>query len=126
MSGSPGWYRLGRPSSASPAITPAAVIPYKRIFEIYILGLIIRFDRYGRSWKTWPFDRRKTIEKAFSFREEVFTDCGLLIYNDNQEVFSGGSGCACCATVTYGFAKPVSSWGMEPNFGRSNWRFTTN
>ena len=31
-----------------------------------------------------------------------FTDCGLLIYSEKQPVFSGGSGCGCCATVTYG------------------------
>jgi stage V sporulation protein AD len=31
-----------------------------------------------------------------------FTDCGLLIYRQDQPVFAGGSGCACSATVTYG------------------------
>ena len=34
--------------------------------------------------------------------KEKFTDCGLLIYKEDQPVFSGGSGCACSATVTYG------------------------
>lgn len=34
--------------------------------------------------------------------EEIFTDCGILIYNDDQPVFAGGSGCGCSATVTYG------------------------
>lgn len=33
---------------------------------------------------------------------EKFVDCGMLIYHDNQEVFSGGSGCACAALTTYG------------------------
>ncbi|MBC8060772.1 MAG: stage V sporulation protein AD [Clostridiaceae bacterium] len=33
---------------------------------------------------------------------EKFTDCGLLIYKKGQPVFSGGSGCGCSATVTYG------------------------
>ena len=33
---------------------------------------------------------------------EIFTDCGLLIYRDDQPVFAGGSGCGCSATVTYG------------------------
>ncbi|MBO8138075.1 MAG: stage V sporulation protein AD [Desulfotomaculum sp.] len=33
---------------------------------------------------------------------EIFTDCGLLIYSDDQCVFSGGSGCGCSAAVTYG------------------------
>ncbi|OEH85950.1 stage V sporulation protein AD [Desulfuribacillus stibiiarsenatis] len=32
-----------------------------------------------------------------------FLDSGLLIYDlKNQEAFAGGSGCGCCATVTYG------------------------
>lgn len=33
---------------------------------------------------------------------EIFTDCGLLIYKQEQPVLSGGSGCGCSATVTYG------------------------
>lgn len=31
-----------------------------------------------------------------------YVDCGMLIYGDNPQVWSGGSGCGCCATVTYG------------------------
>ncbi|MFC7441285.1 stage V sporulation protein AD [Laceyella putida] len=32
-----------------------------------------------------------------------FQDCGMMIYDyENQEVEAGGSGCACCAVVTYG------------------------
>lgn len=34
--------------------------------------------------------------------EEKFTDCGILIYREDQPVFAGGSGCACAATTTYG------------------------
>ncbi len=34
--------------------------------------------------------------------KEIFKDCGVMIYKENQQVFSGGSGCACSATVTYG------------------------
>ena len=33
-----------------------------------------------------------------------YDDCGLIIYDrNNQEVFAGGSGCACCALTTYGY-----------------------
>ena len=33
-----------------------------------------------------------------------YDDCGLIIYDrENQDVFAGGSGCACCAVVTYGY-----------------------
>jgi stage V sporulation protein AD len=31
-----------------------------------------------------------------------FQDCGMLIYGDHQNAMSGGSGCACSATVSYG------------------------
>ncbi|WP_432774566.1 stage V sporulation protein AD [Brevibacillus gelatini] len=31
-----------------------------------------------------------------------YIDCGKLIYGDNPNVWSGGSGCGCVATVTYG------------------------
>jgi len=34
--------------------------------------------------------------------EEKLTDCGILMYKADQPVFSGGSGCACAATTTYG------------------------
>jgi len=34
-------------------------------------------------------------------------DCGRLIYSENQPVFAGGSGCACCAVVTYGYIKKL-------------------
>ena len=33
---------------------------------------------------------------------DIFTDCGLLIYKKEQHAFSGGSGCGCSASVTYG------------------------
>lgn len=32
----------------------------------------------------------------------VHNDCGLMIYRPTDPVFAGGSGCACCAVVTYG------------------------
>jgi stage V sporulation protein AD len=34
--------------------------------------------------------------------DDVHNDCGLMIYNSDQPVFAGGSGCACSAVVTYG------------------------
>ncbi|MDQ7094069.1 stage V sporulation protein AD [Desulfosporosinus sp. PR] len=35
--------------------------------------------------------------------EEIFTDCGILIYKEDQPVvLAGGSGCACAATTTFG------------------------
>jgi len=35
--------------------------------------------------------------------EEILTDCGILIYNEDQPVvLAGGSGCGCCAVTTFG------------------------
>ncbi|MGX1900865.1 stage V sporulation protein AD [Thermolongibacillus altinsuensis] len=33
---------------------------------------------------------------------ERYRDCGVMIYHSEQNAFAGGSGCACCAVVTYG------------------------
>ena len=33
---------------------------------------------------------------------EKFTDCGMMIYRQDQPVLAGASGCACAATTTYG------------------------
>ncbi|KEO84337.1 stage V sporulation protein AD [Tumebacillus flagellatus] len=43
------------------------------------------------------------IEEQGIFLGDKFKDCGILIFDPDQaEVFSGGSGCACCGVVTYG------------------------
>lgn len=42
------------------------------------------------------------IKHGIEIPLEKFTDCGMLIYKEDQPVFSGGSGCGCSATVTYG------------------------
>ncbi|MGB3997851.1 MAG: stage V sporulation protein AD [Bacilli bacterium] len=35
---------------------------------------------------------------------ERYNDCGLMLYDrEKQQVFAGGSGCGCCAAVTYGY-----------------------
>lgn len=34
--------------------------------------------------------------------DKIFTDCGILIYKEDQPVMAGGSGCGCSATVSYG------------------------
>ena len=41
-------------------------------------------------------------EKKFKYNKDKFVDCGLMIYGNDPKVFSGASGCACCATVVYG------------------------
>lgn len=41
-------------------------------------------------------------EHNIDMPKDIFTDCGLMIYKDEQPVIAGGSGCGCSATVTYG------------------------
>ena len=41
-------------------------------------------------------------ERGLQIPEEIFTDCGIMIYSEDQPVIAGGSGCACSAVVTYG------------------------
>lgn len=45
-------------------------------------------------------------EKGLKIDATKFIDCGLLIFDESQKVFSGGSGCGCCASVTYGHFLP--------------------
>lgn len=42
------------------------------------------------------------IKHGMKIPTEIFTDCGIIIYKKDQPVMSGGSGCGCSATVTYG------------------------
>ena len=42
------------------------------------------------------------LEHGVNIPHEILTDCGMLIYKEDQPVIAGGSGCGCCATVTYG------------------------
>lgn len=40
---------------------------------------------------------------GYNIPEEIFTDCGILIYKEDQPVvLAGGSGCGCCAVTTFG------------------------
>lgn len=41
-------------------------------------------------------------QSGLNLGREQFQDCGLLIYNDDQPVQSGGSGAGCSASVLYG------------------------
>lgn len=42
--------------------------------------------------------------KEISININNHNDCGLLVYDiNNQDVFAGGSGCACCAVVMYSY-----------------------
>ncbi|WP_100407107.1 stage V sporulation protein AD [Bacillus solitudinis] len=45
--------------------------------------------------------RKLLQEKGIVFKNN-YEDCGVMLYHPNQPVFSGGSGPACSAVVTYG------------------------
>lgn len=42
------------------------------------------------------------VKHGLDIPVDILTDCGLLIYKEDQQVFAGGSGCACAAITTYG------------------------
>lgn len=48
-----------------------------------------------------PIARELLFQAGYDMGEQ-FSDCGLMIYNQEQETFAGGSGCASSAVVTYG------------------------
>lgn len=41
-------------------------------------------------------------QKGLKLKPDQFRDCGLMLYKDDQNVQSGGSGAGCSATVLYG------------------------
>lgn len=41
-------------------------------------------------------------QKGLKMKEGQFRDCGLMLYKEDQDVKSGGSGAGCSATVLYG------------------------
>ncbi|WP_188206063.1 stage V sporulation protein AD [Alkalibacillus aidingensis] len=48
-----------------------------------------------------PIAKKLTYQFGYDI-ENVHRDCGLMVYNSNQNVFAGGSGCAVSAVVSYG------------------------
>lgn len=95
---------VNSPWEMGPAMAPAAVDTIAAHFrdtgrkpEDYDLIVTGDLARVGH-----PIARELLEQQGYQLNER-FTDCGILIYDPDQpEVFSGGSGCACCATVTYG------------------------
>jgi len=41
-------------------------------------------------------------KRGIGIPKDKLTDCGILIFKEEQQVFAGGSGCACAAATTYG------------------------
>ena len=95
---------ISDPFNMGGAMAPAAV----DTIEAHFRDLQCQPDEYdliatgdlGRVGHQIAVDLLK--EHGFTIAAEKFTDCGMLIYRNDQPAFAGGSGCACSATVTYG------------------------
>ncbi|GGE54556.1 stage V sporulation protein AD [Priestia taiwanensis] len=93
---------LTDPFDMGSAMAPAAADTIKQHFEDldrkpsdYDLIVTGDLSKVGQ-----PICKRMLQDEGYDMGDR-YTDCGLLIYNPDQEVFAGGSGCACCAVVTY-------------------------
>ncbi len=95
---------ISDPYNVGPAMAPAAV----DTIEAHFRDLNIDATHYdliatGDLGKVGHEVANALFEKHnINMPENIFTDCGLLIYKKEQPSFAGGSGCACSATVTYG------------------------
>lgn len=68
-------------------------------YDYYDLILTGDLSGYGKQTLIEMFKRENIVLNNYQ-------DCGLLIYDVNkQKVFAGGSGCACCGSVTLGYIK---------------------
>lgn len=95
---------LSDPFNMGAAMAPAAV----DTIEAHFRDLNIDSSQYdliatGDLGRVGHLIARDLLKKhGIDIPQEKFTDCGILIYRENQPVFAGGSGCACAATTTYG------------------------
>ena len=97
-------YEFSDANNMGVAMAPAAYSTLKQHFKdlnrdysYYDLILTGDLSTYGK----------KVILELFK-KDNIelynYDDCGLIIYDKkNQNVFAGGSGCACCALTTYGY-----------------------
>jgi len=95
---------LSDPYNMGAAMAPAAVDTLTAHFRDFKTSPteydLIATGDLGRVGHTIAKDLLK--KHNLEIPEEIFTDCGLLIYHPNQPVMAGGSGCGCCATVAFG------------------------
>ena len=73
----------------------------KRSFQDYDLVVTGDLSTYGHQLLKEMLQRQH-------INVEHYNDCGCLLYDmTTQEVFQGGSGCACSALVTMGYLYPL-------------------
>jgi stage V sporulation protein AD len=95
---------LSDPFNMGGAMAPAAVDTITAHFKDMSLtpdyyDLIVTGD-LGRIGQNTAYELLQ--KNGLRFERSKFQDCGLLIYQDDQPVQSGGSGAGCSATVLYG------------------------
>lgn len=95
---------LTDPYNMGSAMAPAAVDTIEAHFRDLNIDPshydLIATGDLGRIGHTIASD---LLEKhGLKIPSKIFTDCGLLIYKEDQPVMAGASGCGCSATVTYG------------------------
>ncbi|MBO8154894.1 MAG: stage V sporulation protein AD [Bacillaceae bacterium] len=96
-------YHMDDPFDMGSAMAPAAYDTIKTHFQDlgrtpqdYDLILTGDLSAVGS-----PILKDMLKEDGFNV-DDIHNDSGLMIYNSEQPVFAGGSGCACSALVTYG------------------------
>lgn len=96
---------MNDPFNMGGAMAPAAVETIlthfkERNINSSYYDLVITGD-LGKVGSEICFDLLK--EKGLELKHEQYNDCGAMLYKEDQPVFSGGSGAACPAVVTYGY-----------------------
>lgn len=95
---------ISDPFNVGAAMAPAAVDTIEAHFrDLHIDASYYDLIATGDLGKVGHELANSLLKKhGINMPENIFTDCGLLIYKKEQPSFSGGSGCGCSATVTYG------------------------
>jgi stage V sporulation protein AD len=96
-------FGIHNPLDMGAAMAPAAASTIRQHFQDLKTSpedydLIVTGDLSGVGS---PILRELLREEGYELADN-HRDCGLMIYRTDQEVFAGGSGCACSAVVTYG------------------------
>lgn len=97
------------PYNMGAAMAPAAVETYinhlsdNKIDPNYY-DLVLTGDLSNEGSKVF----KESIETYYNTKINNYNDCGLIIYDiNNQNVFSGGSGCACSALVLFTYVRDL-------------------
>ncbi|PKM77894.1 MAG: stage V sporulation protein AD [Firmicutes bacterium HGW-Firmicutes-15] len=95
---------ISDPFNMGAAMAPAAVDTIEAHFrDLNVSAANYDFIATGDLGRVGHIIARDLLKKhGMDIPKEKLTDCGMLIYKDTQPVWSGGSGCACAATTTYG------------------------